>query len=50
MKKKSHKERMEICKKCPKYRKLIKTCKECGCFMPLKTRIRWAECPDGLWR
>ena len=28
MKKKSHKERMEICKKCPKYRKLIKTCKE----------------------
>ncbi len=48
--KKNHKNRYDICKKCPKFNKIWKTCKECGCFMPLKTKIRWAECPDGHWR
>ena len=44
--KKTHEERLEICKKCPKYSKFWKTCTICKCFMPLKTKLRWAECPD----
>ena len=37
-------------KKCPKYDKFWKTCKVCMCFMPLKTKLRWAECPEGKWK
>ena len=44
--KKTHEERLKICQKCPKYSKFWKTCKICHCFMPLKTKLRWAECPD----
>ena len=44
--KKTHEERLKICKKCPKYSKFWKTCTICKCFMPLKTKLRWAECPD----
>ena len=47
MKKKlSHEERYKICKKCPNLDKTWKVCKVCNCFMPLKTKIRWAECPE----
>ena len=47
MKKKlSHEERYDICKKCPNLDKTWKVCKVCNCFMPLKTKIRWAECPE----
>ena len=42
----SHEERLKICRKCPHYNKFWKTCKICNCFMPLKTKLRWAECPD----
>ena len=45
-KKKTHEERLKICLKCPNYSKFWKTCKICHCFMPLKTKLRWAECPD----
>ena len=44
--KKTHEERLKICQKCPNYSKFWKTCKICHCFMPLKTKLRWAECPD----
>ena len=47
MKKKlSHEERYKICKECPNLDKKWKVCKVCNCFMPLKTKIRWAECPE----
>ena len=47
MKKKlSPEERYKICKKCPNLNKTWKVCKVCNCFMPLKTKIRWAECPE----
>ena len=42
----TYEQRYEICKKCPHFIKFWKTCKLCGCFMPLKTKIRWVECPD----
>ena len=45
-KKLSYQDRYEICKKCPQFNKFWKTCKLCGCFMPLKTKLRWVECPD----
>ena len=47
MKKKlSHEERYNICKECPNLNKKWKVCKVCNCFMPLKTKLRWAECPE----
>lgn len=41
------KERMEICKACPNLK--LNFCKECGCFMPAKTKLKWASCPIGKW-
>ena len=42
-------ERMEICKDCPKYLKIIKVCRECACFLPLKTKIENQVCPLNKW-
>ena len=41
--------RYEICKSCPSFNKKFKLCKECGCFMPLKTKLTIADCPLGKW-
>lgn len=41
------KERLDICKGCPKLKANV--CQECGCFMPLKTKLKHAECPIGKW-
>lgn len=43
------KERMELCKACPKYIPLTHQCKECGCLMNLKTQLPNAVCPIGKW-
>jgi hypothetical protein len=43
------KERFEICKACPELVKVTKTCKKCGCFMAVKTKIQGATCPIGKW-
>lgn len=42
-------ERIQICESCDKYIKLAKICSECKCFMPVKTRLRFASCPLGKW-
>ena len=42
-------ERMAVCQKCPRLFKLTHTCKECGCFMALKTKLKDATCPLGKW-
>jgi hypothetical protein len=47
--KNSWQERIEICQVCDKFNKTWKICKECKCFMPLKTKIRWAACPLNKW-
>ena len=44
-----HKHRLDICRSCPRYFNPTGTCKECGCFMTLKTRLKSAECPIGKW-
>lgn len=41
--------RLDICKKCPKLIKATSQCKECGCFMNLKTKMEHATCPLGKW-
>ena len=42
-------ERMTICRSCDRLRKDLPLCKECGCFMPLKTSLKNAVCPLGKW-
>jgi len=40
--------RYDICKACD-FLSVLKTCKECHCIMPLKTRLVDAVCPVGKW-
>lgn len=42
--------RYKICLDCERLISLTRTCKECGCFMSLKTWLKHAECPLGKWR
>jgi hypothetical protein len=42
-------ERLSICKECPFYISTTHQCKECKCFMDLKTKLPNAECPIGKW-
>jgi len=41
--------RFSICKECPELIDLTKQCKQCGCFMPLKTKLEAAICPLKKW-
>jgi hypothetical protein len=41
--------RMDICEVCPRLLKTTHQCKECGCFMKMKTKLKNAECPLGKW-
>ena len=43
------KSRYEICTSCELFNTTIKTCKACGCFMHLKTKLLAASCPIGKW-
>lgn len=40
--------RIETCKNCDRLNSL-NFCRECGCFMPAKVRIKSAACPIGKW-
>lgn len=42
-------ERIKVCESCDKYLKRAKICGECKCFMPAKSRLRYADCPLGKW-
>lgn len=41
--------RMQLCEQCPELIKMTKQCKKCGCFMALKTKIKFATCPLQKW-
>lgn len=41
--------RMDICNSCPELFKPTTQCKQCGCFMNLKTKLKLATCPMGKW-
>lgn len=43
------KERYDICKGCEKFFKPTRQCRECMCFMNVKTKVAGAECPLGKW-
>jgi hypothetical protein len=42
-------DRYAICESCPRFFKITKQCKECGCFMAIKTKLKEAVCPLGKW-
>ena len=42
-------ERFEICKACPELIPVVSQCKQCGCFMKIKTTYEAAKCPLGKW-
>ena len=44
-----HKERTEICKSCDRYNHAHQTCKECGCFIPAKSKVILDSCPLDKW-
>jgi len=41
--------RMSICVTCDKFRKLLKQCGECGCYLPAKVKYAQSTCPLGKW-
>lgn len=41
--------RLSECNACPELRKPIMQCRECGCFVLAKTRMKAASCPLGKW-
>ncbi len=42
------KRRYSVCEECPKLL-VSKQCKECGCFMVAKTKLKHATCPLHKW-
>jgi hypothetical protein len=48
---KEYDKRLEICKKCSNYKKIlgIGRCKICGCIMAVKAKIASMKCPMGKW-
>lgn len=46
---KQRQERLSICHECPRFVKTTSQCLECGCIMPLKTKLASATCPLGKW-
>ena len=42
-------DRLKVCSECPRLFKPTFTCKECGCFMKIKTKFKQAKCPLGKW-
>jgi hypothetical protein len=46
---KKAKERLEICNSCKYFDASIFMCRECGCFMKLKTLFPSSKCPIGKW-
>lgn len=41
--------RFNICKRCPELTETTRRCKQCGCFMFGKTKLKDATCPLGKW-
>ena len=41
--------RYAICEACPSLLRATNQCKECGCFMKLKVKLKDASCPLGKW-
>lgn len=42
-------QRLKICNKCPSLSKNSGRCEVCGCFVFLKVKLDFEECPVGKW-
>lgn len=47
--KETHKERYLSCLSCSEFINETKICRQCGCFMKIKTKLAEASCPLGKW-
>lgn len=43
------KARIQICDNCERFFKPTRQCRECGCFMDIKTKLEQSYCPIGKW-
>lgn len=43
------KERMKVCKTCPKFLVKTRQCAICKCFVDVKTTMVNKHCPKGKW-
>lgn len=41
--------RISICNECVEFNKTTHICDQCGCFMPIKTKLENQKCPLGNW-
>lgn len=41
--------RFAICAKCPDLISITNQCKNCGCFMHIKTKLEGSKCPLNKW-
>lgn len=41
--------RYSLCQDCPEFIKLTTQCKQCGCIMKMKVKLKEAKCPIGKW-
>ena len=41
--------RLDVCNGCDSFFQETKRCRECGCFMKLKVKLKEAVCPLGKW-
>ena len=41
--------RYSLCMDCPEFIKPTTQCKQCGCFMKVKVKLKHATCPIGKW-
>jgi hypothetical protein len=41
--------RYSLCQDCPEFFKPTTQCKQCGCFMKVKVKLKQATCPIGKW-
>jgi hypothetical protein len=42
-------QRMKTCRTCPDFISLANICKNCGCYMPFKTKLKGSVCPKDHW-
>ncbi len=41
--------RLDICRGCNKFESFLMRCKECRCFMKIKVKFKYMDCPLGNW-
>lgn len=41
--------RYNLCKQCEYFNSTITTCKQCGCIMKIKVKLKDSNCPINKW-